>query len=285
MNIAFRYSVFVSITLLCLHSFALSNTIKPADGQRKVTAPFIFSGIIVESESQKTTKSCVKMSGNLKRDTLATSIHTLWHDLLLKHVSDEGFVDYRGFQSDLPVLEEYLRILKENIPGEADTKAQKLAYWINVYNAFTIKLILDNYPLKSIKDIKKPWKQRFFQLGDKWYSLNEVEHKILRKMNEPRIHFAIVCASVSCPKLQNKAFEGHQLEEQLENATRTFVNDPTKNKITSEVLALSLIFKWFTKDFASKGGLLPFLKSYVDKELNEDIKISYQVYNWQLNGM
>ena len=216
--------------------------------------------------------------------TTKPSIHKTWSILLQKHVNKNGDVDYQGFKKDIDSLNSYLGTLEKNIPSETSSREQKLAYWINVYNAFTVKLILNNYPLKSIKDIKKPWSQRFFKLGEKWYNLNEVEHKILRKMNEPRIHFAIVCASVSCPKLQNKAFEEATLEEQLQDATRTFLNDATKNTITSQKLEISLIFKWFAKDFKQKGSIIDFIKPYTEEEIPENVKITYQKYNWQLNG-
>ena len=132
--------------------------------------------------------------------------HSLWNDLLQKHVSVQGNVNYKGFKLDYSDLERYLQSLSDNIPNKSWSKAEKLSYWINAYNAYTIKLIIDKYPLKSIKDINRPWDQRFIKLGEKIYTLNDIEHEILRKMNEPRIHFAIVCASISCPKLQNEAF-------------------------------------------------------------------------------
>ncbi|MDC1365318.1 DUF547 domain-containing protein [Algibacter sp.] len=118
------------------------------------------------------------------------------------------------------------------MPNDSCTKEDKLAYWINAYNVLTVDLILRHYPIKSIKDIKKPWDQRYWKLGDKWYNLNEIEHQILRKMNKPRIHFAIVCASFSCPKLQNKAFEPANLYTQLSNATKSFLSDSKRNSIS-----------------------------------------------------
>jgi len=164
------------------------------------------------------------------------------------------------------------------------SKEAKLAYWINAYNALTIDLILKNYPVKSIKDIKNPWDQKLWQFGDTWQDLNTIEHKILRPMKEPRIHFAIVCASISCPKLQNKAFTASTLETQLTQATKEFLNDPTKNELTKDAVQLSRIFKWFKKDFEITGSLIQFLNQYTDFEISESAKANYKDYNWNLNN-
>lgn len=210
--------------------------------------------------------------------------HSSWNQLLQKHVSATGKVNYKGFIQDRTALKIYLDELANNLPQESWTKEDKLAYWINVYNAYTVKLIINNYPTKSIKDIKDPWGQRFFKLGKKWYNLNDVEHQILRKMNEPRIHFAIVCASVSCPNLKNNAFNAIDLEEQLTDATKSFLSDPTKNTIAQNSLKLSKIFKWFTKDFKqNNGSLISFINQYTDQEISANTNISYRNYDWNLN--
>ena len=127
-----------------------------------------------------------------------TISHSVFDTLLHRHVS-EGKVDYKGFQKDSVLFNRYTRILRANHPGENWTKDEKMAYWINAYNAFTIELILKNYPVKSIKDISSPWDQEFIQIRENLYSLNNIEHEILRPMGDARIHFAIVCASYSCP--------------------------------------------------------------------------------------
>ncbi|XLS28705.1 DUF547 domain-containing protein [Flavobacteriaceae bacterium M23B6Z8] len=217
-------------------------------------------------------------------DTLEVNLHSTWNSLLQKNVSEDGFVNYQGFKKDRKPFNEYLQLLEDNVPDSSTSREEKLAYWINAYNAFTVKLILDNYPVNSIKDIKNPWDIRFFKLGNKWYNLNEIEHQILRKMNEPRIHFAIVCASVSCPKLQNEAFIAEDLEIQLNDATRTFLNDPTKNKIDGQKAVLSLIFRWFSKDFKKQGSIIDFIEPYVETPVNDQTKISYLKYDWGLNG-
>ena len=209
--------------------------------------------------------------------------HSSWNDLLQKHVSNQGNVNYQGFKKDAKTLRVYITSLGELMPNENWTKQEKLAYWINAYNAMTIDLILRNYPVSSIKDIKDPWKQRYWQLGDKWYNLDEIEHQIIRKMDEPRIHFALVCAAKSCPKLHNKAFTADTLEEDLSKLTREFLADESKNNIAQNNLKLSKIFKWFAKDFKKKGSLIDFLNQYTDVKISDKAKKSFKDYNWDLN--
>ena len=216
-----------------------------------------------------------------------SNIHFLWNELLQKHVSDNGNVNYKSFKTDHKKLLEYihiLAILKSNPEFDSISKNEKLAYWINAYNALTIDLIIKNYPVKSIKDIKDPWGQKLWELGDKWYSLEDIEHEILRKMDEPRIHFAIVCASYSCPKLQNTAFTASKLETQLTTATKQFLSDTKRNEIKENSLKLSKIFKWFDKDFEQNGSLIDFLNKYTDITISAKAKISYKDYNWDLNN-
>lgn len=209
--------------------------------------------------------------------------HGVFNSLLKKHVSEKGNVDYPGFKADYKKLKSYFSELNQNVPEDSWTKNETLAYWINAYNAFTIDLILKNYPLNSIKDIKDPWDQRLWKLGNKWYNLNEIEHEILRKMDEPRIHFAIVCASFSCPKLQNEAFVASQIEAQLTKATKEFLADSDRNSITSDSIEISKIFQWFAKDFKQNGSLIDFLNTYTEVEISDNAKKRFKDYNWDLN--
>lgn len=209
--------------------------------------------------------------------------HKQWNDLLQKHVSVKGNVDYNGFKKDAAALQSYLNLLSKNLPEKSWSKEAVLAYWINTYNAYTVKLILDNYPVKSIKKIDNPWDKEFFTLGTKKYSLGEIEHKILRKMNEPRIHFAINCASYSCPNLLNEAYTEKNLQSQLESAAKSFINDKTKNSITPNKIEISSIFDWFTGDFKNEGTLIAFLNKYSMVKIDKNAKISYKEYNWNLN--
>ena len=210
------------------------------------------------------------------------NIHHRWNTQRQKYVSETGAVDYNSWQEDQEDLNAYLQTLAQFPPDEATSKNHKLAYWINAYNALTVQLILENYPLKSIKEIKSPWDTPCFSTGGKEYSLGDIEHKILRKMDEPRIHFAINCASASCPNLLNRAFQEKQLESQLVEVTESFLKDPTKNKINSDQLELSKIFLWFGKDFGSKAERLSFIEAYSGVRLDRP-KIDYLSYDWSLN--
>lgn len=210
--------------------------------------------------------------------------HNIFNQLLQKHVSAEGNVNYKGFASDKQELEKYLAKLSDAKEISTWTKNEQLAFYINAYNAFTIQLILNNYPLKSIMDLKTPWDQKFFSLEGKKMSLNEIEHEILRKQfNEPRIHFAIVCASYSCPPLLNEAYSERKLDYQLNNQAVKFINDPKRNIISQEKPQLSEIFSWFKDDFTKKGTLIQFINQYSTIKINEKAKVSYLKYKWNLN--
>jgi hypothetical protein len=220
--------------------------------------------------------------------------HTEWNSLLKKHVASNGNVDYKGFKKDIDQLNAYLKTLQAGVPDPKTwSKQEQLAYWINAYNAFTVKLIVDNYPVKSIKDLNSAiaiptinsiWDDKFFTLGGKKFSLNMIEHDILRKdFNEPRIHFAINCASVSCPVLLNEAFTASKLEKQLEKQTREFINDPTKNSISANNVKVSSIFDWFGSDFKNNGSIIDFLNRYSKTKINPNAKLNFLKYNWDLN--
>lgn len=207
----------------------------------------------------------------------------IWNELLIKYVSNNGDADYKGFLKDKEKLQSYLNDMAANSPQLEWSKKEKLVYYINIYNAGTVKLILDNYPTKSIKDINKPWTKEIIKIGENTFSLGDIEHKILRKMNEPRIHFAINCASHSCPKLINKAFTVSNIEKMLETATTDFINDPKQNKITTDKLQLSNIFKWYKKDFMAKGSLIDYISPYIKNTIDKKANISFLKYDWSLN--
>ncbi len=210
--------------------------------------------------------------------------HSSWDALLQKHVSNQGNVNYNGFKKDNRLLQNYIKLLGDNLPSNSASKNEKMVYWINAYNALTIDLILRNYPVASIKDIKDPWGKRFWKLGGKWRNLNEIEHQILRKMNEPRVHFAIVCASFSCPKLVNRAFVANNLDAQLTAATKDFIADTKRNSISANEIQVSKIFQWFSKDFKQNGGdVVDFINKYSDIKISKNAKKGVKDYNWALN--
>ncbi|MDX5417904.1 MAG: DUF547 domain-containing protein [Hymenobacteraceae bacterium] len=220
--------------------------------------------------------------------------HQQWTKLLQKHVAANGDVDYKGFRQDQKMLQLYLDQLSSGIPDPNTwSRNEQLAYWINAYNAFTVKLIVDNYPLQSIKDLNSRisiplvntvWDDKFIILGGKKYSLNDIEHRILRKeFEEPRIHFAINCASKSCPKLRREAYTAEKLEFQLKEQTTGFINDPKHNRITPDNPKVSAIFDWFGEDFKKKGTLTDFLNRYSEVKIKPSAKISFLDYDWRLN--
>lgn len=215
--------------------------------------------------------------------TGAAPDHSAWEVLLQEYVNDNGDVAYARFKTHEKELTQYLDYLAENAPATTWTRNETLAYYINLYNAATVALILKHYPTESIRDIWRPWGQEWARIGDKTISLGDIEHKILRKMNEPRIHFAINCASFSCPKLKNKAYTAEKLEAQLHSATEDFINDPTRNILSSNALQLSAIFKWYKGDFTGKNTLINYIQPYSRITIAADAKITYLSYDWRLN--
>ena len=221
--------------------------------------------------------------------------HSIWNDLLKKHVSGEGKVNYKGFNSDSVTLNRYLQILSQNPPDEKKwTINEQKAYWINAYNAFTIKLILMHYPVKSIKDIgsriqipfvNTPWDIKFITIGNKKYDLNNIEHgKLRKKFGDARVHFVLVCASASCPVLLNEAYRADQLDLQLDAQARVFLKDNKRNVITSDDVELSKIFDWYALDFRSKGvSLIDYINKYAPVKIKRNAKISFLEYSWDLN--
>lgn len=219
--------------------------------------------------------------------------HGLWNELMKAHVNDQGWLDYQGIQKDKDILEDYLRILENSHPNpQTWSEKERLAYWINAYNAYTVKLVLDHYPVNSIKDIKKGiafinsvWDIEFINIEGQQYSLTNIEHGILRpKFDEPRIHFAINCASYSCPVLRNEAFVAERLDEQLADAAKQFLNDYRRNRISSESPQLSKIFSWFKGDFTKEGSLISFINEHSGSQrIDADAKIEFLDYDWRLN--
>lgn len=212
--------------------------------------------------------------------------HELWNDLLKQCVTDRGQVNYKALLSEKGKLLSYLDTLSKYPPGPNWHRNEVMAYWINAYNAYTVKLILDHYPLKSIREINhgKPWDVIFIPIGGKKISLNIIENDMLRKkFNDPRIHFAINCASRSCPILVNKAFTGDSLDNQLDIATQNFVNDPTKNKIMADKILVSKIFDWYKEDFTQNGTVLDFINQYSSIKIQPTAGISFLNYDWSLN--
>jgi hypothetical protein len=217
--------------------------------------------------------------------------HKIWEELLQKHVSPDGKVDYIGLEKDKTLFSSYLEELSSHPPNSRWGYDDKLAYWINAYNAFTVQLILDHMPIQSIKEIagnvpmiNSAWDLKFFKIGGIDFDLNMIEHEILRKeFNEPRIHFVINCASQSCPILSNYAYTGVELNNQITRQSQLFLNDSSKNKISPNDILLSPIFKWYSDDFGSRIDLLDLLESISGIPIDGKVPISYMDYDWSLN--
>lgn len=219
--------------------------------------------------------------------------HEIWDSLLRKHVDDNGLVDYKGMAADSTQLNEYLQLLSLNAPNKKNwSDNEKMAYWINAYNAFTVDLILDYYPVNSIKDIKDGipfvstvWDIKFFKIAGEDFDLNNIEHGILRKdFDDPRVHFALVCASMSCPKLQNSAFIADKLDEQLNQAAREFLNEPFRNEISESPVKVSKLLDWYWGDFKDKyDSRFALIKAYSDQEIDTSKEVEFLEYNWELN--
>lgn len=205
-------------------------------------------------------------------------------DSLLQHyVSSEGRVNYKGLQSAKAALDAYCQLLSHNPVQEDWPKADKMAYWINAYNAFTLQLIVAHYPAKSIMNFDggKTWDVKRIRIGDKKYSLNNIENDILRpQFKDPRIHFAINCAARSCPPLWNHAFTAENLNGALDARAKAFINNAKFNTLTSTTATISQIFNWYGADF---GNLPSFLNRYSNTKINAGARIGFSEYNWDLN--
>jgi hypothetical protein len=219
--------------------------------------------------------------------------HSIYASLLQQYVS-QGRVDYRGFKANEAKLNQYLKLLEKTDSSELAGNEQ-FAFYINAYNAWTIKLIISEYPgVKSIKDLgnifKSPWKKKICRIDGDLLTLDQIEHDILRpRFKDPRVHFAINCAAFSCPPLISEPYIGSTLDQQLDDSAKNFINNPQRNYLKNDTLYVSKIFKWFLEDF--NGDIIGFFIKYADKEFKAElkaqknqIKINYLHYDWSLNG-
>jgi len=233
--------------------------------------------------------------------------HGIWNGLVGKHVvlaagGKASRVRYAEFGGDRPVLKAYLDTLSAVTEMEFGrwTKHQQMAFLINAYNAFTVELILAHYPVKSIKDIggdlfNNRWKKRFFRLLGQDFSLDQIEHGMLRKpgvYNEFRVHFAVTCASIGCPMLREEAYAADRLEPQLEEQARRFLSDRTRNRYANGRLEVSKIFDWYGADFEPlQKVFVLYAEQLADTPADRNIvaagkaPISFLEYDWTLNDI
>ncbi|MCA9394248.1 MAG: DUF547 domain-containing protein [Candidatus Omnitrophica bacterium] len=231
--------------------------------------------------------------------------YSAYDALLREYVNPRGLVDYERLCAD-PALGSVTEQLSRADPDRLD-RGEALAFWINVYNAFTLKVICDNYPLESINDLHGGglilgtvfkttiWDKKWFAINGEKMSLGHVEHKILRpRFEDPRIHFAIVCAARSCPPLRAEAYIAGRIEGQLDDQGRIFLSRPELNRfdLKSQTAHLSGIFKWFLKDFGkNKKDLLTYLAAFTPAPEVRDLlenqpgawTVRWNDYDWSLN--
>lgn len=227
-----------------------------------------------------------------------------WRQLLRTYVK-EGRVDYASLKKSPKLLNAYLHSIANVSKEEYDrwSRDQKIAFWLNAYNATAIKMVVDHYPLKkafgfkalifpenSIQQIPGVWDKKVLDVFGAKVSLNQIENEILRKeFQDPRIHFALVCASVGCPELREEPYVGDRLDAQFKDQIVRFLADPRKFRYdaSSNTIYLSPIFKWFRKDFERGGGIISFLGDYLPqgeaKKISESTKIQWLSYDWSLN--
>lgn len=221
--------------------------------------------------------------------------NSLYADLLDSYVKN-GSVDYLGFKNDEAQLDRYLALIDKTDPDTLSRNDQ-LAFYLNAYNAYTIKLILNNFkngkPLPSIRKIggffSKPWGIKFCKVGGKILTLDNIEHDIIRPtFKDARIHFAANCASKSCPPLISSPYEGVTIDQQLNNNVRAYLHDKQQNYFKNNTLYASKIFDWYAEDFPATTE---FFKQYAEGELKEaltaaqNVQVKYLDYDWSLNGM
>jgi hypothetical protein len=233
-------------------------------------------------------------TGLVSTSWAALTVDNSVYAVLLKKYVKNGMVDYQGFKNEESKLDQYLKVLEKTDSSKL-SRNEQFAFYINAYNAWTIKLILSGYPgVKSIRELgsifKSPWKKKLARIDGDVVTLDHIEHGILRPMfKDPRVHFAINCASKGCPRLRAEPYLGDVLDQQLDEMAKGFINDPSRNRLEGKTLYVSRIFKWFKEDF--RNDIVGFFQEYAQgnlkKELDssaEEIKVKYLAYNWSLNG-
>lgn len=227
--------------------------------------------------------------------------HTPWDNLLSRHVrtSDQGvnLVDYNGFSTgDRTMLADYITILS-GVPISQFNRDQQLAYWVNLYNALTVRVVLDHYPVESIRDIDispglfatGPWDKKLISIEGENLTLNDIEHRIMRPIwRDPRIHYVVNCASIGCPNLRDRAYSGTEIDTALDRAATAYVNDPRGVSVVDGKVSVSKIYDWFIEDFGgSEGMVLRHLQRYAAPELAARLeaigKLSDVHYDWSIN--
>ncbi|UOQ55349.1 DUF547 domain-containing protein [Hymenobacter cellulosivorans] len=221
------------------------------------------------------------------------ALHAAWTDLLRRHVTPEGFVDYEGFLEEEDQLDAYLQTIRKTPPAATWSAADKEAYWINVYNAATIYTVLQYFPVASINDIrvkelkgyKSVWEAGSVNVGGKVYSLNAIEKEVLRaEFKDPRVHFALVSAATSSPPLLNEAYDGPRLQQQLDAQGRLFLVRSALNQVSPNTVKLSSLFDWYAAEFGEGEKLIAFLNRYAAVKIEPTAAVEFLPFDWSLNN-
>lgn len=226
--------------------------------------------------------------------------HTEFGKLLSSYVKRDktgvNLVNYKSLKKDQNTLKAYIASLSK-LPISDYNKNEQFAFWANLYNAVTLDVVLNAYPVKTIRDIdispglfsNGPWGKKLVTVENKQLSLNDIEHKIMRPIyKDPRVHYAVNCASFSCPNLRRQPFDGADLDKQLNDAAKDYINNPRGAKIKNGALHLSKIYSWYKKDFGtSNSALIAHIKRYAEQPLRDQLKSSISIagynYDWKLN--
>lgn len=207
-----------------------------------------------------------------------------YDNFLKKHVSNKGVVNYDKVLKDIKDLENITKMFSKISPNDGWSESEYKAFWINLYNANIIKMLAENYPIKSINYITDAFKNKTIDFNGIKISLDFIEHKVIRQLDDPRVHFALYSTANSSPVLKRTAYNAETVEKDLGIATSTFLHDTTKNKITPTVSRLSPVFKWYADDFGSKEELRKFINIHMNRAIiTEKTVISYLEYDWNLH--
>ncbi len=215
-----------------------------------------------------------------------------WSQLLNQAVTDKGFVDYNMIQQG-EQLDNIIKTIETTAPTSLQTIEQQLTFYINSYNALVIYTIINGKSPSHFFGRFSFFRNSYYTVAGTSMNLHELEHDVIRPLQEPRIHFALVCASYSCPKLLNSVYRAEDINQQLELAAKAFINNSQKNHFdqTKKIAYISKIFDWFDEDFSSEEmGLLDYIAQYVDDEKlaialrQQTFTIRFNNYDWSLNG-
>ena len=259
-------------------------------------------GLLFSVTLAATTSSAAEPDWSIHNESSTIKVdHSKWSEILGRYIVEgEDGLNRFGYgtvsTADKQLLDSYIADLSTT-DVQSLNRDEQFAYWVNLYNAVTIQLILDNYPVDSIRDIKPsllsigPWGMKLVNVAGEDLTLDNIEHDILRGLwRDPRIHYAVNCASIGCPNLMNTAYDSNSLEEALDANARAYINHPRGARVADDKLVVSTIYKWFREDFGdSQQGVIEHLSQYAEPRLAEQLrgrtKINGHDYDWALNDV